>query len=752
MRELLFSEIGSDDFASSDLRSDNAIGTGLPTTHRPRCLGVGNLCAGHLVRLPTTGRPVFEVVFDFIGQGGYGEVYVVRSMTRAATLFAMKRVRSDKLGGASSSKKTSEEIRLCRGEALLMAQLGTHPHVVSLNYGVVSSTADFLLFTTLVDGARDLERLVVSSGDLYDGDTRGVRESISMTLRHVASALAFCRGCGVLHQDVKLENIYVDTAGRAFLGDFGLASHGDGVHGQLRAPLEGCTRAYASPEVIGKLDVSSGRYRDFVKTTSPAETDIWASFGICLAADATQRPACGATLLEAMQIRDASVLNTDVDTRDVSEMLLNIGRAAVELNDVGLACTALEAAAEKGGDAAECYSLLAGSHIHAGNLEQAVLASEKAIRYDPVHGAHQRDLSSADSQFIDVMRQARLYDAKLFAAPRTEKGEVTDLETAPRIETAPRTMRTRRAIPSRTTESRYPPFSEVVNDFEGVYEAAMRTGRVVIDGDAGKGWVLRALVVALYDEQVDHHHERSGCELGGSSASDDLIGSAIDKVRDDDGGDALRAARIDRRLVLCLDGLDEVAPTTRPSIVEKIVECAQNCALTIITTRPAAEKNVGDFAPHGFAFLRIFAVDRRRVETLGIPRGIIASHVETPLALRLAMLALSSTGELQPPPVLRDRSDLFRVADEGFMTRAVVPTRQDGALVLARNDLRECGSLEVREIFERLALLAHQERRTSFKCGDFEALKPSRLAAAVWSLARSGLLPPLAPSLLLSST
>ncbi|KAJ8599862.1 hypothetical protein CTAYLR_005624 [Chrysophaeum taylorii] len=79
---------------------------------------------------------------------------------------------TNKLLGASRAVKKKcnieEELQLCR-EALLMVELGTHPHIVSLHQCVVSNS-DFLLFTTLVDGARNLETLV-SSGDLYNADT-----------------------------------------------------------------------------------------------------------------------------------------------------------------------------------------------------------------------------------------------------------------------------------------------------------------------------------------------------------------------------------------------------------------------------------------------------------------------------------------------------------------------------------------------------------------------------------------------------
>ncbi|KAJ8607556.1 hypothetical protein CTAYLR_010792 [Chrysophaeum taylorii] len=642
----------------------------------------------------------------------------------------MKCVSSDKLRGASGAARNhniEEEIRLCR-EALLMAEPGTHPHIVSLHYCAVSSSnAEFLLFMTLVDGARDLERLV-SSGDLHDdGDARVVRASIVSILPQLASALAFCHSRGVLHQDVKLENILVDTEGRAYLGDFGLARHGDGVGTLLRAPLEGCTPTYASPEVVAALDISSGRARGVARSVSPAETDIWA-FGVVtlLLYHADEEPFPG--------LRTA---------------LESIG---------SLECPA----AANGGDVAECCSLIACAHLRAGSCEEAPLACDRALSHDAEHGgvlfakaeATYRH-NSSDSLFVDVVHQARLYDAKLFPAPRAEKGAVACLEAAKddadsaydpvtndRVSVSEYRVSGGAAVRSTTADyysSVRGALADVVHTGEAV-EAAMRTGHVVIEGDAGsgKGWILRAVVVAPCNKQL---HSASGesseselmlpMTISLSSIDDpesDWVGRVINDVRD--GSDALRPARIDGRLPLCLDGLDEVAPTTRPSLVEKIVEYAQGCALTVITSRPAA-RNIDDLAPHGFTFLSIAQVDRGRVETLTGITPDIASLVETPLALRLALLALSPTGGLQTPSVLRDRSDLFRIADDRFMARAVAPMRQDGTLTLARDVLQECGSSEVREVFERLALVAHQDRRTLFQRGDIEGLGSPRLAAAV---------------------
>ncbi len=86
-------------------------------------------------------------------------------------------------------------------------------------------------------------------------------------IREVAAALAHAHERGVIHRDVKPENVIVDGAGRPHLMDFGLAREVDGqgeritVSGQMVG-----TPAYMSPEQLNQQEAG------------PA-TDIWALGG-----------------------------------------------------------------------------------------------------------------------------------------------------------------------------------------------------------------------------------------------------------------------------------------------------------------------------------------------------------------------------------------------------------------------------------------------------------------------------------------
>merc|ERR1740138_1264282 len=112
--------------------------------------------------------------------------------------------------------------------------LGAHPNVVALHYCVVSE-GEFLMFLTLVDGANGLDSAAKGrDAVLYAGTILESQRRIEIVLLDVAGALGFCHARGVLHQDLKQENVILDGDGRAKLMDFGLSTSGEGVDGELR--------------------------------------------------------------------------------------------------------------------------------------------------------------------------------------------------------------------------------------------------------------------------------------------------------------------------------------------------------------------------------------------------------------------------------------------------------------------------------------------------------------------------------------
>ncbi len=138
-----------------------------------------------------------------LGRGGMGVVYeaVQLSLERPVALKVLRPELAD----------DEDFVRRFRREGKLQASL-EHPHVLDV-YQVGESEHGLFLAMRLVRG-RTLAELV-RSGDL--GAARAMR-----LFGEVAGALDAAHAIGLVHRDVKPENMLVDDDGRAYLADFGL--------------------------------------------------------------------------------------------------------------------------------------------------------------------------------------------------------------------------------------------------------------------------------------------------------------------------------------------------------------------------------------------------------------------------------------------------------------------------------------------------------------------------------------------------
>lgn len=122
-------------------------------------------------------------------------------------------------------------------EARVAARLH-HPHIVPV-FDFARDGAQAYLAMDYIAG-HSLDRRI-EAGDLP-------RRDLVEVLRQIAEALHYAHQMGVVHRDVKPENIIVDAGGRGHLTDFGLARR---IEGEERLTLTGAilgTPAYLSPE------------------------------------------------------------------------------------------------------------------------------------------------------------------------------------------------------------------------------------------------------------------------------------------------------------------------------------------------------------------------------------------------------------------------------------------------------------------------------------------------------------------------
>ena len=184
-----------------------------------------------------------------LGRGGSAVVYraIDRRLGREVALKVVRLPR-----GRTDARAAEALARLAR-EACTIAQL-EHPHIVRLH--AVHHLQDGLALEMPCVAGRTLKQLIADVGPLDPLESAAI-------LRHVAEALDFAHARGVVHRDVKPENIFVeDATGRALLADFGVACWQDADVRLTQTGVAIGTPAYMSPEQIdgGALDGRADLY------------------------------------------------------------------------------------------------------------------------------------------------------------------------------------------------------------------------------------------------------------------------------------------------------------------------------------------------------------------------------------------------------------------------------------------------------------------------------------------------------------
>jgi tetratricopeptide (TPR) repeat protein len=180
-------------------------------------------------QLPAAGQRIgpFRVV-DLLGHGGMAAVFrAERDDGEYRQTVALKWI-----AGASHGEASRE---LFRRERQALADLN-HPHIARLLDGGHSADGQPWLAMELIDG------------DPIDADARRRGLSLDERLRlflQVCAAVSFAHARGLLHRDIKPNNVLVDAGGQAKLLDFGIVQ----LLGEDDALAAGAhTPGYASPE------------------------------------------------------------------------------------------------------------------------------------------------------------------------------------------------------------------------------------------------------------------------------------------------------------------------------------------------------------------------------------------------------------------------------------------------------------------------------------------------------------------------
>ena len=214
-------------------------------------------------------------IISQIGAGGMGEVYLAED-TRLERKVALKFLPAHFI-------QDERYLRRFEQEARLVAAL-SHPNVCMIHEVVETSDGRHCIVMEYVDGTTSRERL--AQGPMK------VSDALDVAIQ-VASALSTAHAAGIVHRDIKLENIMLRRDGYVKVLDFGLAKLTDRQTSLVDAEAD-TKMLHTSPGMImGTVYYMSPEQARGL--TVDARTDVW-SLGVVLYEMVSgQKPFTGAT-------------------------------------------------------------------------------------------------------------------------------------------------------------------------------------------------------------------------------------------------------------------------------------------------------------------------------------------------------------------------------------------------------------------------------------------------------------------------
>jgi predicted Ser/Thr protein kinase len=211
-------------------------------------------------------------IIGLLGKGGMGEVYRANDLTLDQPV-ALKFLPEAMARDAGMLARFHNEVRIARQVS--------HPNVCRV-YDLGEVDGRPYLSMEYIDG-EDLGSLLHRIGRLP------ADKAIEFA-RRICAGLAAAHDKGVLHRDLKPSNIMIDSQGRVFITDFGLAA----VTGELReAQAREGTPAYMSPEQLAGTEVT-------------ARSDIYSLGLVLYEMFAGKRPFEAGTLAEMIRLQQQS--------------------------------------------------------------------------------------------------------------------------------------------------------------------------------------------------------------------------------------------------------------------------------------------------------------------------------------------------------------------------------------------------------------------------------------------------------------
>lgn len=194
-------------------------------------VGTKNFLTAAVALAPGTVLGTRYEILALLGLGGMGAVYKAKDR-ELDRIVALKLIRSELASNPQSLHRFKQE--------LILARKVTHKNVIRI---FDLGEADGIRFITMeyIDG-QDVATLVKQGGKL------GVEQAVSI-IEQVCFALDAAHAEGVVHRDLKPQNIMLDPHGKVFVMDFGIAWSTETAGMTMTGAIIG-TPDYMSPEQV----------------------------------------------------------------------------------------------------------------------------------------------------------------------------------------------------------------------------------------------------------------------------------------------------------------------------------------------------------------------------------------------------------------------------------------------------------------------------------------------------------------------
>ncbi|KAG8699930.1 hypothetical protein FRC08_005026 [Ceratobasidium sp. 394] len=214
-------------------------------------------------------RPTFKwVKGQLIGRGSFGRVYHAMNLT-TGDMIAVKQVELPKTESDRNDSRQISVVEALKSESNTLSDLD-HPHIVQ--YLGFEQTSDTLsIFLEYVPGG--------SVGSVLRKYGKFEDEVVRSFSHQIIDGLAYLHASGILHRDLKGDNILVDRSGICKISDFGISKRSEHVYNNHEGTAMQGSVFWMAPEMLHNN-----------KQGYNAKIDIWSVGCVVLEMQAGRRP------------------------------------------------------------------------------------------------------------------------------------------------------------------------------------------------------------------------------------------------------------------------------------------------------------------------------------------------------------------------------------------------------------------------------------------------------------------------------